>query len=82
MSTDARENPELSDQRIDSAPESIKALFRDYETMLVLQALMMVGINDDPAKFTEAQIEEGSAEARKILQAEARRRLEEMLGGS
>lgn len=81
-SPDGRANAELSDQRIDEAPEPIKALFREFEVMLVLEALMVVGINDHPSKFTEAQIVEGAAEARKLLDAEARRRLEEMLRGA
>lgn len=79
---DGRANPELSDQRIDEAPEPIKALFREFEVMLVLEALLVVGINDHPSKFTETQIAEGAAEARKLLNAEARRRLEEMLRGA
>jgi hypothetical protein len=79
---DGRDDPVLSDARIDAAPEPIKALFREHEFWQVIQALEAVGLNGPPERWTPSWIEEGAAQARKILEAEARSRQQEMLGGA
>jgi hypothetical protein len=73
-------DPALSQDRIDDAPEVIRALFRDFEISLVLAALTAQGINDDPSKFTPSQLAEGCEQARILLQAEMRRREKDLLG--
>lgn len=70
--SDGRENPTLSDERIDDAPPAIRALFREYDTMQVIDALTMAGINDDPASFTEERLQQGVDDARKFLEANER----------
>lgn len=70
--SDGRENPALSDERIDDAPPAIRALFREYDTMQVIDALTMAGINDDPASFTEERLQQGVDDARKFLEANER----------
>lgn len=67
-------DPVLSQERIDASPEPYRALFRDYDTSLVIAALSMAGINDDPAKFTAQQISEGTQIARRLLEVEMQRR--------
>lgn len=79
--TDERENPKLSDERIDDAPAAIRKLFQEYNTGHVIDALSMVGLNAPPNMFSEKQIEEGAEAARKILDANARRRIDELLNG-
>jgi hypothetical protein len=79
---DGRADPTLSDARIDAAPEPIKALFREHEFWQVVQALEAVGLNGPPERWTPSWIEEGAAQARKILEAESRRRQEEMFRGA
>jgi hypothetical protein len=78
---DGRDDPTLSDARIDAAPEPIKALFRDYEFWPVVQALEAIGLNGPPERWAPAWITEGAAQARKLLEAEARKRQEELLRG-
>ncbi|AFU88067.1 hypothetical protein CcrColossus_gp197 [Caulobacter phage CcrColossus] len=70
--TDGRANPALSDERIDDAPPAIRALFREYDTMDVINALTMAGINDAPSNFSEDRLQEGVADARKFLEANER----------
>jgi len=74
--TDKRANPALSDQRIDEAPDAIKALFKEYDINDVIAALSAVGLNGPPKMFSKRQIEIGAATARKILAAEMRAREE------
>jgi hypothetical protein len=78
---DGRADAILSDERIESAPAPLRALFQEYEFALVVQALDMVGLNAPPENFTEKQIVEGAADAERILKAELKRRQKEMLRG-
>lgn len=70
--SDGRENPALSDERIDDAPPAIRALFREYDTMDVIDALTMAGINDYPTNFSEERLQQGVDDARKFLEANER----------
>ncbi|AXQ68744.1 hypothetical protein HOU00_gp381 [Caulobacter phage CcrPW] len=70
--TDGRANPALSDERIDDAPPAIRALFREYDTMDVIDALTMAGINDHPSNFSEERLQQGADDARKFLEANQR----------
>lgn len=79
---DGRADPKLSDARIDAAPPALKALFQEYDFFDVAQALDMVGMNDDPEKFTPEAFDEGMKDARLILEAERRRRMETKIDGA
>lgn len=79
---DGRENPLLSDERIDDAPPAIRALFREYDTMQVIDALTMAGINDVPSNFSEQRLLEGVADARKFLEANERKVQQARFNGS
>lgn len=82
MAEDGRANPALSDARIDAAPPSLKALFQEYDFFDVAQALDMVGMNDDPSTFKPEVFEAGMKDARLILEADRRRRMETKFDGA
>jgi hypothetical protein len=81
-SPDGRADAKLSDERIDAAPPALKALFQEYDFFDVTQALDMVGMNDDPTKFTPEAFEAGMKDARLLLEAETRRRMETKFSGA
>jgi hypothetical protein len=75
------EDAAAHDLAVENAPTPIRALFREYEASWVIQALTAVGLNDDPLNFTVDQIAEGAAQATILLDAERRRRQNDMLNG-
>lgn len=67
------ENQALADERIESAPAAIRALFHEYEQGWVFSALTAAGINGPAEDFTPDQIAEGVELAQRLLEAQRRR---------
>lgn len=70
------ENQALADERIESAPPAIRALFHEYDQGWVFSALTAAGINGPTDQFTPAQIAEGVEVATRLLEAQRRRDME------
>lgn len=66
--TEGRADPALSEVRIASAPEPIKALFRDFEFWAVIAALEAVGMNGPPTAFAPSWLVEAARQARARLE--------------
>ncbi|UTC28297.1 hypothetical protein GURKE_02660 [Brevundimonas phage vB_BpoS-Gurke] len=77
--TDSVADRALSDQRIESAPAEVRALFHEFQENWVYDALSMAGINGPPEDYTPEQIAEGVEIARKLLETQRRRDQEALL---
>lgn len=82
LNHDQPTNQMLSDERSDTAPPEIRALFREYEQGWVFSALSAAGINGNPALYTPAQLTQGVEIATKLLEAQRRRNSEALFRGS